>query len=229
MEIPKLLIVAATRAAPGEFENNTLLGRSIRRLSPDERLEVRVAAENRMGLPVVYNREICTENREKILVFVHDDVWLDDCFLYERLVDALERFDIVGVAGNVRRLPLQPGWAFVSEEPFTWDERRYLSGAVAHGAGPGGEVRRYGSAGQRCMLLDGVFLAARCRSLLDRGVQFDERFAFDFYDVDFCRSAEKAGLCMGTWPIAITHGSIGKFGSPSWRAGLQSYREKWGD
>ena len=78
-------------------------------------------------------------------------------------------------------------------------------------------------------MLDGVFLAVRCGTLLDRGVRFDERFAFDFYDIDFCRSAEAAGLRMGTWPIAITHTSVGKFGSPVWRAGLQAYREKWGD
>ena len=229
MQIPKLLIVAATRAAPDAFEQNTLLGRSIRRLSPDERLEVRVAADNRAGLPAVYNREICEENRGKILLFMHDDIWLDDCFVYERVAEALDKFDIVGIAGNIRRLPRQPTWSFVTEQPFTWDERRYLSGVVAHGAGPGGELNRYGPPGQRCLLLDGLFLAVRCRTLLDSGVRFDERFAFDFYDIDFCRSAEGAGLRMGTWPVSITHASIGKFGSPAWQAGLQAYRNKWGD
>jgi hypothetical protein len=229
MQSPKLLIVAATRAAADTFEKSTLLGRSIRRMSFDERLEVRVAVDNRAGLPAVYNKEICAENREKILLFVHDDVWLDDCFVFERLTEGLGKFDIVGVAGNTRRVPRQPSWSFVTEQPFTWDERSRLSGVVAHGDGPGGDPRRYGAPGQRCALLDGVFLAAHCGTLLDANVRFDDRFAFDFYDVDFCRSAEAAGLRMGTWPIAITHGSGGKFGSPAWRAGLQAYREKWGD
>lgn len=226
---PKVLIVSASRAAPAAFESSTLLGRSLRRLSYDNRLEARVAVDNRAGLPAIYNRQICEENLEKILLFVHDDVWLDDCFIYERLLDALDVFDVVGVAGNIRRLPGQPAWAFTTEQPFTWDDSKYLSGTVAHGDQPGGELNFYGMPGQSCRLLDGVFLAARCRTLLRAGVRFDERFMFDFYDVDFCRSAEAAKLTIGTWPIAITHNSVGKFGAPEWHAGLRAYRAKWGE
>lgn len=225
--LPKLLIVTATRVSPALFEETTLLGRSIRRLSSDGRLEVRVAADNRQGLSGVYNEQICEENREKFLLFLHDDVWLDDCFVYERLAEALNAFDVVGIAGNVRRVPLQPAWNFVSEQPFQWDEPGNLSGVVAHGASPGGNLSRYGLPGQACRLLDGVFLAARCEVLLQTGVRFDERFTFDFYDLDFCRSAEAAGLRLGTWPIAVTHDSSGKFDSPAWHAGLRAYREKW--
>lgn len=72
--LPKLLIVTATRVSPALLEETTLLGRSIRRLSSDGRLEVRVAADNRQGLPGVYNEQICEENREKFLLFLHDDV-----------------------------------------------------------------------------------------------------------------------------------------------------------
>ena len=226
---PKLLIVTATRKSPALFEDTTLLGRSIRRLISDGRIEVRVAADNRQGLPGVYNEQISGENRGKMLLFLHDDVWLDDCFVYERLAEALGAFDVVGIAGNQRRVPLQPAWNFVSEQPFQWDEPGNLSGVVGHGANPGGELSRYGLPGQACRLLDGVFLAARCDILLSSGVRFDERFTFDFYDLDFCRTAEAAGLSLGTRPIAVTHDSSGKFGSPAWHAGLRTYREKWAD
>jgi GT2 family glycosyltransferase len=100
---------------------------------------------------------------------------------------------------------------------------------VADGDQPWGKPSRYGQPGLQCRTLDGVFLAARCATLLERGVRFDERFMFDFYDLDFCRSAEAAGLSMGTWPIAITHTSLGQFGSPTWHAGLKLYRDKWSD
>lgn len=227
---PELLIVVATRVSAEDFLETTPLGRSLRRLSFVARLDMRLAFLNRDGLPVVYNRQINEENREKILLFVHDDVWLDDCFVKDRLVDALKAFDVVGVAGNTRRVPQQPGWAFTTHEPFTWDDQANLAGAVAHGKEPCGVVNSFGPPGPRaCKLLDGVLLAARCRTLLDSGVRFDERFTFDFYDIDFCRSAELANLRMGTWPISITHASDGKFGSPGWQAGLQSYREKWKD
>jgi len=229
MRQQKLLIVAATREAPNPFMESAPLGRSLRRLSFDRRLEARPAFNNREGLPAVYNRQISEENREKILLFVHDDIWLDDCFVYDRLQEALAQFEVIGLAGNTRRLPGQPAWGFASADPFVPENPRYLSGVVADGDQPWGKPSRYGPPGLACLMLDGVFLAARCETLLDSGVRFDERFAFDFYDIDFCRSAEAAGLRMGTWPIAITHASIGKFGSPAWRAGLQAYREKWGD
>jgi hypothetical protein len=58
-------------------------------------------------------------------------------------------------------------------------------------------------------------------------VRFDPRFTFHFYDMDFCRSCERAGLSMGTWPIAITHRSTGAFGSPAWQAGYAEYLAKW--
>ncbi len=225
----KLLIVAATREASNPFMESMPLGRSLRRLSYDRRLEARPAFNNRDGLSAVYNRQIIEENRDKMLLFVHDDVWLDDCFVYDRVKEALEAFDVVGLAGNTRRLPRQPAWGFSTETPFTPEDRRYLSGIVADSEQPWGKPSRYGPPGLQCLTLDGVFLAARCATLLERGVRFDERFEFDFYDLDFCRSAEVAGLRMGTWPIAITHTSLGRFGSPRWHAALAAYREKWPD
>ena len=227
MQTPKLLIVTATRVAPNPFVENTPLGRSMRRLSFDTRLQARPTFNNIAGLPEVYNRQIREENRENFLLFVHDDVWIDDCFVYDRVLEGLEAFDVIGLAGGTRRVPGQPAWRFTSADPFIPEDRRYLSGVVADGEDAWGKPSRYGPPGLECRLLDGVFLAARCKTLLDSKVRFDERFAFDFYDMDFCRSAESAGLRMGTWPIAITHASVGKFGSPAWRAGLEAYREKW--
>jgi len=75
--------------------------------------------------------------------------------------------------------------------------------------------------------MDGVFLAARVSSLLDRNVRFDEQFPFHFYDVDFCRTATAAGLKLGTWPIAISHASSGIFGSPEWHKYKFMYFQKW--
>lgn len=229
MQNPKLLIVTATRVAPNPFVESTPLGRSMRRLSFDTRLQARPTFNNIAGLPEVYNRQIREENRENFLLFVHDDVWIDDCFVYDRVLEGLEAFDVIGLAGSTRRVSHQPAWRFTSPDPFIPEDRRYLSGVVADGGQPWGKPSRYGPPGLECRMLDGVFLAARCKTLLDAEVRFDERFAFDFYDMDFCRSAEAANLSMGTWPIAVTHTSGGKFGSGSWRAGLAIYRQKWGD
>jgi GT2 family glycosyltransferase len=110
------------------------------------------------------------------------------------------------------------------------DDTAHLSGAVAHGRNPFGRVSAYGPVPAECELLDGVFLAAARRSvLLARGVHFDSRFEFHFYDLDFCRSARAAGLRLGTWPICLTHQSTGAYESPAWLDGYNKYLEKWGD
>jgi len=58
-------------------------------------------------------------------------------------------------------------------------------------------------------------------------VRFDTRFMFHFYDLDFCRSARKAGMSMGTWPIRLTHQSAGNYFNPTWLAQSAQYFEKW--
>jgi GT2 family glycosyltransferase len=79
-------------------------------------------------------------------------------------------------------------------------------------------------------VLDGVFLAARAGRLQESGVRFDPSLGFHLYDLDFCRSAEAAGLRIGTWPIALTHASSGdSIRSSAWAASLELYFRKWGE
>jgi GT2 family glycosyltransferase len=221
-------LVCATRATEAEFWNRSALGLSLRRMAHQDRLIPRVYFENRRGLPVLYNERIAAPDAAPVLAFIHDDVWLDDYFLYEHLLAAVHTFDVVGVAGNKRRAPMQPSWAFPSTK-FEWDDRANLSGVVSHGPSPFGTISAFGPVPAECELLDGVLLAARRDTLRAKQVGFDERFEFHFYDMDFCRTARAAGLRLATWPIAITHQSEGGFGSNSWLESYKKYIGKWGD
>ena len=161
-------------------------------------------------------------------MFVHDDVHICDFFWADKVRAAIEAFDIVGLAGNRRRVARQPGWAFIDTD-FTWDKPAFLSGVVGHGRGfPCTRVSVYGPPGRACKLLDGVMLVADSRRLIDTGLRFDPQFAFHFYDMDFCRQAERRGLSMGTWPISIVHESGGAYGTPAWRAAYRRYLRKYG-
>jgi len=222
-------IVTASRLGEQEFWKSSPLGVSLRRLASDGRLSLQVALSNRAGLPEVYNARISAQNRSQVVVFVHDDVWIDDYFLADRVLAGLEAFDVVGVAGNRRRVPNQRAWHYVSA-PGRPQDRESLSGAIAHGKTPFGRVSSYGPVPAECELLDGVFLAARLRTLLERSVRFDPLFDFHFYDLDFCRSARLAGLRLGTWPICMTHQSNGlAFESAPWINAYGKYLKKWGD
>lgn len=219
-------VVSATRLSSTEFWRSAALGISLRRLAHDTRLVAHIAFENQCGLPEVFNARINAGEGGEILVFIHDDVWIDDYFLADRVIDGLKTFDVIGVAGNRRRVPHQPAWAFIDDK-LTWDAEINLSGSIAHGSDPFGSISVFGAAPAECEFLDGVFLAASKSRLRAAKVQFDPRFDFDFYDMDFCRSARRAGLRLGTWPICLTHQSGGAFGTVRWAEKHRLYEQKW--
>lgn len=222
-----LRIIAATRHDRAGF-HSTLLGGSISRCLQPGAVAAKIAFQNSLGLPVVYNAALDQADEDDTLLFVHDDVSLDDWLVGERIREGLERFDVVGVVGNRRRAPRHSGWAFIGEER-THEDLQHLSGAIFQMNGPRRAVLRYGPAPAEVKLLDGVFLAVHARTLRASGVRFDPRFAFHFYDLDFCGSCEAVGLRMGTWPIAVSHGSMGSFGTTEWHQAYGEYRTKWGE
>lgn len=223
-----LELICATGLHEEVFWKSSALGISLRRLAADHRLIPKITFCNCKGLPCIYNKGISEAADDSMLVFIHDDVWIEDYYFYRRVKEGLLHFDIIGVAGNRRRIPRQPSWAFIGI-PFAWDEKSNLSGTVAHGKHPFGKVSVYGETPAACELLDGVFLAANKSLLSEYGCFFDERFSFHFYDMDFCRTARAASLGLGTWPIALTHQSGGNFGTEQWKNGYRMYLDKWGE
>ena len=219
-------IVSATRYSENEFWIKTALGASLRRLAHDTRLVARIAYSNRRGLPDIYNARIAAPEPADVLVFIHDDVWIDDFFITDRVLEGLRTYDVIGAAGNRRRRPGQPSWCIVDMQGTPEDGANF-TGRIAHAAHPFGVVSFFGAVPGDCELLDGVFLAARKSVLTERGVGFDPRFDFHFYDMDFCRSARLRGLRLGTWPICLTHQSAGGFGGEQWTENYRAYLAKW--
>lgn len=220
--------IVATRLSEDEFWRKSLSGKKLGLLKNRSNVVCNVAFSNRRSLAVVYNELIAAADEHDILVFMHDDVWLNDTDILAKIVLSLRRFDIVGVAGNTRRVPHQPAWIFRSYdgEKFEWD-KGFLSGSIRCGDLRSSSVTAYGPSPASCELIDGVFIAARRRTLIASKVKFDDRFDFDFYDMDFCRSARRAGLSIGTWPFSIFHESLGQFGTENWKKNHRVYFDKW--
>jgi GT2 family glycosyltransferase len=223
-------LVCGTRVSREQFSTHTALGQCLQLYPHLADIQVMLFADNRLGLSTIYNAAIDQAAQQPaILVFIHDDVLLYDFFWADRIREAIEHFDVVGLAGNTRRFPKQPGWAFATPN-FQWDERQYLSGTVGHGVNGGwNNVSAFGPSGQACKLLDGLMLIADSDTLIRSGVRFDEQFKFHFYDMDFCRQAELKGLRMGTWPLSVVHQSGGAFATPDWSAAYDLYLRKYGE
>lgn len=223
--------ISCTQRTQADFLDQTALGKSLQRLAFDSRVTASIAFENRNGLPMMYNQRLTAVDSPEVLIFVHDDVWLDDYFVVDRVLEGLQHYDIIGVAGNRRRTPNQPIWSLIvstTEARVIVDSRENLSGAIAHGESPFGTISSFGVSPADCQLLDGVFLAVRKSRLIAQNVLFDSRFNFHFYDLDFCRTANQNGLRVGTWPISMTHQSGGSIYSNQWYEQYDLYIEKWG-
>lgn len=222
------IIVCATRESEPRFYQNSALGRTLQHSYPNFPIQRKIFFNNARPLAACYNEAIEDSGADDILVFIHDDVFLVDFFWMDKLHWGFQHFDVLGVAGNKRRVPKQPGWAFINEQ-FKWDDISNLSGVVGHGNGFPCKVTGFGPPGQMCKLLDGVLLSAK-KSALDKSkIRFDPFFDFHFYDMDFCRQCELAELRMGTVPLCIIHESGGDFTSMSWKDNLAKYLKKWGD
>ena len=100
-------VISATRHSEENFWNKSALGISLKRIAPGNAIFPRIAFNNQEGLSTVYNNGIAAAENQSILVFIHDDVWIDDYFLSQRIVDGLHYYQVIGVAGNRRRVSQQ--------------------------------------------------------------------------------------------------------------------------
>jgi len=221
------LVVASREDQQGFFEK-TATGRSLSLYDPTS-YQLMLAPMNKVGLPLFYNKVIdYCKNDPGILVFMHDDIHLCDFHWMEQVRRSIEHFKVVGLAGCTRRVPKQSSWAFAGDG-LTFDNAlEHLSGVVGHGKGFHPDtISNFGPSKQHVKLLDGLMLIADSQTLHAHDLRFDEQFLFHFYDMDFCRQAEKKGISMGTWPISVVHESSGGFESQAWHEGYKKYLDKW--
>ncbi|MEQ1580401.1 MAG: hypothetical protein ABL964_07410 [Steroidobacteraceae bacterium] len=277
--------IVATRHDEDAFFRSSLLAQSLEQFVTSAEFLLEPAFQSSAGLASVYNPAIERSQPGDRLVFIHDDVYIDDWHFDTRLREALAAFDVVGVAGAIARTSRQPAWwatesrgnlvptgpgtqsgaikhikprrrrswarfiesglAHVAPGRGAWrklwtanpdgsyvlspvDNKGDAAPSVRHAGSGAGKLDSFGPAPAAVKLLDGVFLAVRADRLLTSAVRFDPRFQYHFYDLDFCRQCETAGLTMGTWPISLTHGSYGGWGD-GWRKAKNIYLDKWRD
>ncbi|MDD9942882.1 MAG: hypothetical protein OXU20_17715 [Myxococcales bacterium] len=227
-------LCAVTRLEKRAFLEQAWLARSLRSIPKAKRPRIHLHAANSgsgaLGLPEVYNQVLAECDDDDILAMVHDDVYIHEWLLVDRLREALQHYDVVGVAGSAAPDYRHPSWLLRFDEalnPTGPQPDVCPSGAVGHQDPQTPVVSFYGETPKPCLLLDGLFMAVAVGRVRAAGLQFDERFRFHCYDIDFCRSATQANLRIGTWPLNLTHQSAGNFASETFQTAARTYLEKW--
>lgn len=180
---------------------------------------------NRRSLASVYNSFINEE--DCITVLAHDDLLIRDKNWIEKLGNALEAYDVVGLAGGSEAKIVAPClWHLMCP-------RETHKGCVSHvnEDRKGTFVTNFGKQG-RVLLLDGVFIAFNTKKIFEAGVKFDETnpAKFHFYDIDFCMSCNSKKLKLGTAYIDVVHNSHGlRNYTEEWKSGQAWFMQKFAD
>lgn len=201
----KILVVSCTRQSKQD-KQRLLLYQSLAGLDCDVKMSIHY--ENTQPLPIVYNSYINSKIAKKhdIILFVHDDVYIDDLKLKGKLYGAIKQFDIVGLAGC-----LYPR----VQAPVLWHkmaDRKHWRGIVNHPHDSDVNVIRstgFGPTPSRVAIIDGLFMAVNVKTAISTKWKFNESFSFHHYDIASCLDANQKYLKIGVVPINVIHQSPG--------------------
>jgi hypothetical protein len=176
--------------------------------------------ENKIGLPKIYNSFLTQENKDKKIIFVHDDVLIEDLFFHEKLDIAFEKYDVVGLAGCKKcNIQKPPAWHLMCDHSD-------FVGEVAHSKDKKYWTTVFGPTDSRALIIDGLFIAVSVEKLLQSNTRFDENFNFHHYDISFCLNANKNKLKLGVYPIKVTHFGLGdSMNSDEWRKSSELFQK----
>lgn len=215
-----------------ENPEDTLLYQSLQAIDPSAVFEIdlHIKIKNKDPLPVCYNRFIDDNPDADWIVFIHDDVSVDDEEIYNVLTLAFEEYDVVGLAGCKNPRIQHPAlWHIMAGGMGSGN----LYGKVWHYS-PDMQHRgptEFGPTPERVAMIDGLFIAINREKVDEKQVRFDESnpAIAHHYDLDFSLECNKAGLKIGVVPIEVTHASPGlrSLEEPMWVAGNKWFLNKW--
>lgn len=179
-----------------------------------------VITENKEGLPTVYNKFLNESYAGKYVIFVHDDVLIEDLFWEEKLNIGFEKYDVIGLAGSKKcDLSKPPAWHLMSD-------RSDHCGEVAHAKDKMVWTTCFGPTDSRVLVMDGLFMAINVDKMLKTSTRFDERFDFHHYDISFCLRANKNKVKMGVMGIRVVHFGLGdSMMTPEWQHSADLFTE----
>lgn len=220
----KLLIVVCTKSKTEEEFQSQPIYKSLKKQyewnSPN--IDFHVFKDNTRGLSVCYN-EILKDpkNLQSTVLFVHDDVELEDLFLYEKLIES--PYSITGLAGakSFNKQADKLAWHLCAP-------RTDYVGEVAHIGNNKTWTTVFGNTKSRTLTIDGLFISCKVKDLIEKELEFDESFNFHFYDIAFCLRANDKKVSCGVLPIKALHHGLGdSMLTPEWEEANIRFKEAY--
>jgi hypothetical protein len=164
-----------------------------------------IIENNSHGLSKVYNKFLTEEYKNDYIIFVHDDVLIDDLFYSEKIQMAFEQYDIIGLAGTKK--------CNLNTDMIAWhlaSDRNFYVGEVSHYA----KEKKvwttvFGPTDSRALILDGLFIGVNIEKAIEKQLQWDENFNFHHYDISFCLRANNLKIKAGVFPLRAVHYGLG--------------------
>jgi hypothetical protein len=221
--INKLLIVICTQAKTDkEFEQKQISLSLKKQYESNSNVNFHIFKDNKKGLGLCYNEILKDPNNlDKIALFVHDDVVLEDIFLYEKLM--FSPYSITGLAGtkSFNKKADKMAWHLAS------NGREDFVGEVAHvNQSKQAWTTVFGPTQSRALIVDGLFIACKVKDLVDNDLYFDEQFEWHHYDMSFCLRANEKKVKVGVLPIKVLHYGLGdSMLSSEWEESNKKFKE----
>jgi hypothetical protein len=203
--IKKVIIVVCTLSKTvDDFKNRPVYKtlEKLHKLYSASEFDVRIIKDNKKGLSEVYNSFLSEEYKKNIIVFMHDDIEINDLFLVEKLNESPHV--ITGLAGS-KSLDL-------SKDKIAWHlccERQDMMGEVSHKKDNFVWTSVFGPTNGRVLIIDGLFISVNVEELLKTEAKFNEKFKFHHYDIAFCLNCNKHKVKVGVLPINVVHYGLG--------------------
>jgi hypothetical protein len=205
MKPKRVYLVTATKAKTEEEFQKRPIHRSLKKLYDmyDRwEFEFDVVKDNKEGLTTVYNRYLTEDHKNDIVLFVHDDVIINELFLVEHLRKS--PYAVTGLAGA--------SVVSLKEEKCAWHlmaKREAYKGEVKHIKDGNIWTTVFGPTAGAVTVIDGLFIAIDVEQVLQRGIKFNEAFTFHHYDISFCLDCVNNSLSVGVMPVNVIHYGLG--------------------
>ncbi|CAB5226396.1 Glycosyltransferase like family [uncultured Caudovirales phage] len=188
----------------------TLLYKSLAKLEKSSNRmfldKLQFVTQNKTGLSEVYNKFLI-KNYAQIL-FVHDDMWIDDAGFLTKLEEGHKQYDIIGLAGGLNPAIKAPALWHIMCGGFHGNNLRGFAGHYL----PDGittSITNFGPSPARVAIIDGAFMSVNVNKIKEVNWMFNENYTFHHYDISSCIDANKKKLKIGVVPILSYHNSPG--------------------